>query len=218
MLVLENKKEEIIPIGGADGPRIVEVISSKYKFTHPPANPTREEIEKNGLKFSGGRMAREGFTANIAEFVVFNDGIVAISSSTENAEAFLEEVYSFLVAEFAFREITSVVKKVYLSSVVVDFDASLNKIVHGQTAELDLIRNELNAVDHTTFPVEVVRIDIALDKDPEFRPPNIPRLSIERRANSQFSQHRYYSAAPIHTAKHLEILKRIERGLQESKH
>lgn len=28
--------EEILPLGGADGPRITAAITSKYKFTHPP--------------------------------------------------------------------------------------------------------------------------------------------------------------------------------------
>jgi hypothetical protein len=209
--------EEILPLGGADGPKIIAAISAKYKFTHPPANPTREDVDKNGLKFAGGQMAHEGKIVNVAEFVVFNDGIVSISTSTENAEAFLQEIYAFLVSEFAFREITSDVKKVHQSTVVVDFDTSLNDFVHGRNAEIDLIGKHLNSIDNTDFPVAVARIDFVLNKDPEFRPPNIPRLTIEKRAHTQFSQHRYFSTAPIHTAKHLEVLERIELGLRKGK-
>jgi hypothetical protein len=209
--------EEIIPLGGADGPKIIAAISSKYKFTHQPANPTREDIDKNGLKFAGGQMIRKGKIVNIAEFTVFNDGIVSVSTSTENAEAFLQEIYAFLVSEFAFREITSAVKKVNLSTVVVDFGASLNHLVQARNAEMDLIGKNLNSIDDTDFPIELARIDFALNKDPEFRPPNIPRMTIEKRANTPFSQHRYYSSAPIHTATHLEILERIERGLLKGK-
>jgi hypothetical protein len=209
--------EEILPLGGADGPKIIAAISSKYGFTHPPANPTREDVDKNGLKFAGGQMVHKGKIVNVAEFVVFNDGIVAVSASTENAEAFLQEIYTLLVSEFAFREITSDVKKVHLSTVVVDFDTSLNDFVQGHSAEIDLIGKHLNSIDNTDFPVEVARIDFVLNKDPEFRPPNIPRLTIEKRAHTQFSQHRYFSVAPIHTAKHLEILERIERGLLKGK-
>jgi hypothetical protein len=209
--------EEILPLGGSDGPKLIAAISSKYKFAHPPANPTREDVDKNGLKFAGGQMVHKGNISNIAEFVVFNDGIVSVSNSTENAEAFLQDIYAFLVSEFAFREITSDVKKVHLSTVVVDFDTSLNNFVQGRSTEIDLIGKHLNAIDNTDFPVEVTRIDFVLNKDPEFRPPNLPRLTIEKRAHTQFSQHRYFSAAPIHTAKHLEILERIERGLRKGK-
>jgi hypothetical protein len=209
--------EEIIPLGGADGPKIIAAISSKYKFTHPPANPTREDIDKNGLKFAGGQMLHEGKIANIAEFVVFSDGIVAILSSTELAESFLQDVFAFLVSEFKFREISSDLKKVHISTVVVEFDTSLNQFVQGHTAETAVIGKHLNSIDNTDFPVEVNRLDFVLNKDPEFRPPNIPRLTIEKRANTQFSQHRYFSSAPIDTAKHLEILERIDRGLRKSK-
>jgi hypothetical protein len=209
--------EEILPLGGADGPKIIAAISSKYKFTHPPANPKREDVEKNGLKFAGGQMVHGSKIVNIAEFVVFNDGIVSVSTSTENAEVFLQEICAFLVSEFAFREITSNVKKVHQSTVVVEFDSSLNDFVHGRNAEIDFIRKDMNSIDNTDFPVEVARIDFVLNKDPEFRPPNIPRLTIEKRAHTQFSQHRYFSVAPIHTEKHLKLLERIERGMLKGK-
>jgi hypothetical protein len=205
--------EEILPLGGSDGQAIVAAISSKYKFLHPPANPTREDIEKNGLKFASGRMVGDDYSANILEFIVFNDGIVAASTSTEHAEAFLKDIYTFLVSEFSFRAITSNVKKVLLSTVVVDFETSLTRLVQGHKAEKELVRKHLNAGDDTNFPLELSRIDFALNKDPEFRPPNIPRLVIEKRANTQFSQHRYFSSAPIHTARHLEILEKFERGM-----
>jgi len=209
--------EEILPLGGADGPTIIAAISSKYKFTHPPASPTREDIDKNGLKFAGGQIVHKGKIANIAEFIVFNDGIVSVSTSTESAEAFLQDIYVFLVSEFAFREIISNVKKANLSTVVVDFDTSLNELVQRHNAEIDLIGKHLNSIDNTNFPVELARVDFVLNRDPEFRPPHIPRLTIEKRANTLFSQHRYYSVGPIHTAKHLEILERIERGLLKGK-
>jgi hypothetical protein len=205
--------EEILPLGGSDGQIIMAAISSKYRFTHPPANPTKEDIEKNGLKFAGGQMVYDGNPVTIVEFIVFSDGIVAASSSTEYAEAYLQDVYTFLVSEFGFRAITSDVKKVLQSTVVVDFQTSLTNLIKGHKEEKDLVRRHLNAVDDTNFPLELSRVDFALNKDPEFRPPNIPRLMIEKRANTQFSQHRYFSSAPIHTTKHLEILEKFDRGL-----
>jgi hypothetical protein len=200
--------EEIIPLGGADGPNIVATLTARYRFTHPPANPTREEIEKNGLKFLAGQFDYGDGIANIIEFTVFNDGIVAVSTSTERAEAFLQDIYEFLVAEFKFRPITSRIKKIDLSSIVVELRASLNGLIKGH--KTDRIAEHLNSIDDSDFPVELVRIDFALNKDPEFRPPHIPRLTIEKRANSAFSQNRYYSVAPLSTEKHLEILQLIE--------
>lgn len=209
--------EEILPLGGSDGPAVIAAIASRYSFTHPPANPTRDEIEKNGLKFAGGQIVRDGNIANIAEFSIFNDGIVAVSTTTENAEAFLDDIYAFLVSEFAFRMITSDVKTVRLSVVVVDFETSLNAFLSTRKEEVKLIGQHLNSVEDTNLPVELARVDFMLNKDPEFRPQNIPRLTLEKRANTQFSQCRYFSSAPIPTAKHLEILEQIDRGLVKRK-
>jgi hypothetical protein len=209
--------EEILPLGGADGPKITAAITSRYEFRHPPANPTREDIDKNGLKFAGGQMVCDGRAVNIIEFTVFNDGIVAVSASTENAEAFLNDIYSFLVSEFGFRMITSNVKKIMLSTVVVEFMTSLTGLVRGHKVEKDVIAEHLNAVDGTDFPLELARVDFVLNADPESRPPTVPRLLIEKRANTQFSQHRYFSSAPVHTTNHLMILEKIERSLLRNK-
>jgi hypothetical protein len=143
-------------------------------------------------------------TINVAEFVVFNDGIVSLSNSTEKAELFLQDVYGFLASEFRFREITSAVRKAHLSTVAVEFDNSLNHLVHARTPEIELIGKQLNSIDDTNFPVEVARIDFVLNKAPEFRPPNIPRLTIEKRAHTQFSQHRYF---PMLRSTRRDILK-----------
>src|SRR5262245_12356666 len=80
--------EEIVPMSGAEGPRIIAAISSRYSFTHSPTNPTREDIQKNGLKFASGSFIFVKQRVNIIELIVFNDGIVALSTSTEAAEAF----------------------------------------------------------------------------------------------------------------------------------
>ena len=200
--------EEILPLGGADGPGIVAGITARYKFRHPPVNPTKEEIEKTGLKFLGGQFNQGVGIANIVEFTVFNDGLVSISDSTERSEAFLQDVCEYLLSDHNFRKISSEVKKVSLSAAVVSFKTSLNELIRGH--EMGFIATHLNAIDGTDYPVELSRVDFVLNKDPEFRPPHIPRLTIEKRANTAFSQNRYYSVAPISTREHLTILERIE--------
>jgi hypothetical protein len=202
--------EEIIPLGGAEGPNIVQAIASKYVFTQSPSNPTREDIDKNGLKFLAGQFEFKKKRTNISEFVVFNDGIVASSASTEAADAFLEDVYAFLRSEFQFREIVSTVKRVYVSNLVVELGPSLSSALGSYQQIAKLVAEKLNEVDGRQYPVELARIDFALNKDPEFRPPNIPRLTIEKRAHAPFSQHRYFSTAPMSTRDHLTILEQLE--------
>jgi hypothetical protein len=203
--------EEILPIGGAEGPNIVQAIASRYAFTQSPSNPTREDIDKNGLKFLAGHFEHEKNRANITEFAVFNDGIVVSSVSTEAAEAFFEDVYAFLRSNFGFREIVSTVKRVYLSNLVVELGPSLSKALDSYAQIAKVIGEKLNKLDGSKHPVELARLDFALNKDPEFRPPNIPRFTIEKRAHAPFSQHRYFSSAPIPTKDHLTMLEHLEK-------
>jgi hypothetical protein len=205
--------EEFLPLGGSDGEAIISEVSSRYSFRHPPANPTREDIDKNGLRFSGGNFAGPSGLTNLAEFVVYNDGIAATASSTEGAEAFLEDISKFLIEMFNFRGITSEVKKIDLSGVVVEFNPSLTAILGARDKIATIIGNNLNAIERTNFPVELTRIELALNKDPEFRPHNVPKFLLEKRANTPFEQHRYYSQAPVSTSTHLQILTMIEQEL-----
>jgi hypothetical protein len=205
--------EEFKPLGGTDGKKIIDAITVRYGFSHPPGNPTREEIEKSGLKFAGGHLRSNDELVNIVEFTVFNDGIVASATTTEGAEAFLNEIYKFLTSTFDFRAITSHIKKIHISIVIVEFEVSLSVALRGHDRIFDSVKKHLNLAEQTEHPTELTRMDFTLDKDPEFRPPNLPRLTIEKRANTPFAQHRYFSSAPLMTGQHVNLLEQIEIDL-----
>jgi hypothetical protein len=205
--------EEFMPLRGTDGKKIIDAITARYDFSHPPDNPTRADIEKNGLKFSDGHLRLNGELTNVIEFFIFSDGIVASATTTEGAEAFLNDIYHFLRTEFDFREIISAVKKINLSTVVVEFETSLSVAQKGYNRISNLISEQLNIAEKTQYPAELARMDFVLNKDPEFRPQNPPRFMIETRANAPFAQHRYYSSAPLTTRQHLTVLEKIELEL-----
>jgi hypothetical protein len=207
--------EEIMPLAGTDGKKIIAAITDGYGFSHPPGNPTAEEIEKNGLKFAGGHFRFNNELMNVGEFIVFNDGIVAQATTTEGAAAFLDDIYNFLRAEFHFREIVSEVKTINLSSVVVEFEISISVALNKYKRIFDLVSGQLNLAEKTQYPAELTRMDFVLNMDPEFRPQNPPRLMIEKRANTPFKQHRYFSSGPLTTKQHLAVLEKIELELSD---
>lgn len=205
--------EEFFPLGAADAPSIIMAIAQRYHFTHPPQNPTREDVDKNGLRFSGGHLLRGDERINIVDFVVYNDGLVVAATTTEGADAFLDDVIQYLVNEFEFRELTSDVRKIPMSSVVVEFSVPLSMALSPVDQLSRIVGEQLNRSEEVDRPIELTRLDLSLNTDPEFRPANIPKLTIEKRANTPFSQHRYYSSAPIPTAAHLQLLQAIELSL-----
>jgi hypothetical protein len=54
-------------------------------------------------------------------------------------------------------------------------------------------------------------LDFEVDKTTLDGQTALPKFILERRGDVSFSQERYYSAAPMHTAHHLEVLTEIEK-------
>jgi hypothetical protein len=201
--------EEFVPLGGTDGLGIIQNVAERYQFRVFPQNPTREEIDRNGLKFATGTFEADGKRSGIAEFVLYNDGIVAVSNTTEHSDAFLDDITKFVIDNFEFRYPISPIRKVFVSILTVEFEVAIAKILAQQSALLSLIGDYLNAPLNTTHGVEITRLDFALD-DPT-RASNVgPKLIIEARQTVPLARKRYISNAAVTTKTHLELLRRIE--------
>jgi hypothetical protein len=203
--------EEFLPLGGTDAIAIVQKVAERYQFKNFSENPTREEVDKNGLKFSTGVFEFQGKRVGVGEFVLFNDGIVAISNTTEHSGAFLDDLMEFVIREFQFRQPISPIKKVYTSTLTVEFKNSVANLLAKQGALLALVGTYLNAPQGTSYGVEVTRLEFSLD-DPTAAFNARPRLILESRVTVPLARRRYYSSAAIHTRDHMELLSRIEEA------
>jgi|SRR5450755_2477590 hypothetical protein len=201
--------EEFVPLGGTDGMAIIQKVVERYEFKNFPQNPTREEVDKNGLKFFTGIFEVDGKRAGVGEFGLYGDGIVAISNTTEHSEAFIEDIVGFAIDEFQFRNPVSPIKKIFVSTVTVEFENSLSNVLADQAALMSLVGSYLNAPQNTSYNVEVTRLDLSLD-DSKVAASARPRLILESRQSVPLARKRYYSNAAIHTEAHLELLKQIE--------
>ena len=201
--------EEFAPLAGADGMAVIKRVAERYQFKNFPENPNREEVDKNGLKFSTGVFEFQGKRASIGEFVLYNDGIVAVSNTTEHSGAFLDDLIEFVIHEFQFRRPISPIKKVYVSVVTVEFEDSLANMFANQAALTSLVSSYLNAPQGTSHGVEITRLDFSLD-DLTVASNARPKLILESRATVPLARRRYYSNAAMHTRDHVELLSRIE--------
>jgi hypothetical protein len=205
--------EEIVPLGGLDGMAALRAVAERYQFKNFPENPAREEIDKNGLKFSTGMFESADGRFGVGEFALFNDGMVALSNTTEHSSAFLQDVFDFVVAEFGFRRPISPIKKVAVSVVIVEFDHAVSNMLANQSALLSLISGYLNELSDTTHGVEVTRLDFTLNDPAATGALNSrPRFILESRAGTPLLRRRYYSNATMPTRAHLELLSKIEEN------
>jgi hypothetical protein len=86
--------EEFTPAETTNPGVVLAGIAKRYNFNRTPTITTREDMANNGLVFGLGHFQFNDEAIGISDFIVYNDGIVAISQKTEWAEAFLEDLFN----------------------------------------------------------------------------------------------------------------------------
>jgi hypothetical protein len=203
--------EEFLPVAGASSPSVISQLAARYGFAQVPTITTQESMAKNGLRFGMGQFEIDGIRFIVTDFVVYNDGIVAVAEKTDWAEAFLEDVTSWVKKEFGFRDIFSGIRKLYLSTIIVDFDRPLSRLLAGYELISELITSRAVTIMPDKKPMEFARLDFEIDRTTLVGQVALPKFILERRAGVSFAQERYLSSAPMHSADHVAVLGEIEK-------
>jgi hypothetical protein len=203
--------EEFVPVAGANSPSVVSQLAARYGFAQVPTITTQESMAKNGLPFGMGQFELSGTRFLITDFVIFNDGIVAVAEKTDWAEAFLEDVTSWVKKEFGFRDISSGIRKLYLSTIIVDFERPLSRLLAGYELISELITSRTVTIMPDKKPMELARLDFEIDRTTLVGQAALPKFILERRVAASFAQERYLSSAPMHSADHAAVLSEIEK-------
>ncbi|MCK1562452.1 hypothetical protein IVB08_00305 [Bradyrhizobium sp. 173] len=202
--------EEFGPVAGSNNPSVISQIAQRYGFAQVPTITTQEAMAKNGLPFGMGHFQNRDSRFAVTDFVVYNDGLVAIAEKTEWAEAFLEDVTTWVKSEFNFREVVSGIRKLYASTIVVDFESPLSRLLKGYEVISNLITSHAVTITPHKTPLQFSRLDFEVDRTVLAGQLALPKFVIERRAGVSFDHERYYCNAPMHTETHLSVLKEIE--------
>jgi hypothetical protein len=207
--------EEFVPLAGSNNPSVIVQIAARYGFTRVPMITTQESMAKNGLPFGMGHFEVNGARFAVTDFVVYNDGIVAVAEKTDWAEAFLVDVTSWVREQFGFRNISSRVRRLYASTIVVDFETPLSRILSGYEIISKLITSRtvtiMPEMPEPTQPMQFSRIDFEVDRTTMIGQLAVPKFVLERRSGVSFSQERYFSIAPMHTTDHVAVIEQIEK-------
>jgi hypothetical protein len=207
--------EEVLPLEGGNGPTIVETVGKRYSFTRlPDLSVSREELNKNGLRFEGGRFEFESIQTNIRSISIHNDGLNVDANTTEAAEAFLRDFIDFLRTNFQFREFASTPRIYFWSQVVAEFQHPLERLISGHDKIEGLINKSLREVHGPEIsPAQFARVDFACDATKMRAGFPVPRFFIERRVGTPFDRERYFCGAPMRTRDLLHLLDEIEQLL-----
>jgi hypothetical protein len=197
--------QRIRPEGQLYLPDAVQKLASRYSFAK---FPSVEDLTRGAASFLLGKF-RE---IQINELQLYPDGIIVIARApTEVLDAFISDLLSWSEEEFGLIEPATVRHEKFIES----------SIIVKSTTDLALSlapRNDVAQILNKRFPEHTVSAGayqlsgFFLDGDAiKFATrPKPMRFVLERRVGIPFSENVFYSAAPLHTEDHLEVLSEFE--------
>jgi hypothetical protein len=183
----------------------------RYDFARRPDITTREDMNKKGLVFGIGRFSTKDQSGTINDFAIYTDGIAAVSERSDFAEAFLSDVFEWVISQFNFRKVDTG-RRLYSSTVVVEFERSPARLIAGYEKLTELINSRTETIMKKSASMQFARLGFEMDpKEMADGQVAVPKFILERRGNIEFAKERYFSSATMRTAAHLEVLTEIEK-------
>jgi hypothetical protein len=204
--------EELRPLsGGLYLPSLIAAAAERYKFA---GTPTISDALQQGAKFSEGLLLIGDQTIVIRQLGIYNDGVIVVAFNTDESDLILEDLVSWATQIFKLREPITRMRRVYVSSVVVEFDIPIERPFRALSKFVKTYEAALKSAYDWVLPVEPTRIAFGADptKMPQHRSAD---FLIERRAGRPFSEDRYFSTVPLQTSAHLDLLVCLENSIRE---
>jgi hypothetical protein len=178
----------------------------RYQFVKIP---TADDVLKRDIKFAVGKFQ----DAQIQELGVYADGIIVTSASdTDILEAFVSDLFAWIMAEFGVMPVVGVTPETYFeSTIIVKADADLTRAVT-PTDDIALVLNRTFNANATTPKGRFVSSGFNLDCDAsEFKGRRKPiHFAFERRLGVPFEHNMFFCSAPLRTKDHLAVLRTLE--------
>jgi hypothetical protein len=190
---------------GIDTWPIIVAIKDRYNFkAYPKSAEDADEFSSTGIVFTNGSFEAGNGRHAIVKATMFGDGIVVDSAlSTDFCEAFLADALGFLASQFGLTYRPEMVHtRIYTSELIIQTEKDMDKLF----APLGSILRKLRLwTGHTFHPGGfgfAIDIGETTAKPAPFR--------FEREINKPHKLQRFYSAAPIRTSQHEELLRELE--------
>jgi hypothetical protein len=201
---------DLNPRGKTFYPDIVHGLVERYKFQKFPKQP-EEFDEAKGVVFEYGKFGPKV----IYKFTIFNT-LLALEtrSSTADSQQLIEEMLEWGAQKFGLTYAPGMIKHFgYISDLtfysdVPILDAACQPLVDLATktgAALSEIHKE---------PFQYYPANLAVGHDPLAKKNGIAPFTITRRAESRFSENKYFSEAPLPTDMHIAFLEEFEAGIK----
>jgi len=145
-----------------------------------------------------------------ADLKIFTDGLlVETRSSTHDCELLLKDILEWAPGALKLPRVkVPVKKKLFVSEVYVSSAKELTAI----NPKLTKFAKTLAGAMQDDAPKSYQLVGMMLATDPKDGT-QLANFRFERQINTNFSEHRYFSAAPTHTDVHLDLIEQFEKLL-----
>jgi hypothetical protein len=183
----------------------MEAIQNKFSFAQVP---TQLPAAGQGFDFRAGTLEAGESSIAVALVSVYTDGIsVHVQSHTRNAETVLQEVLAIFF-RLGMREPTTPPLHYYVSTIVADFDRSLDGLLAPPLLQI------ISAAMPVQGDAQLFHFHVNFDQSKipgRIGPINPTNFRVERRNGIPYDQNRYFCQANTTTEKHIELLERMEQ-------
>ena len=195
---------DLNPRGSIFYPDFVRAIVEHYKFQKYPQSPEQFD-EGKGVEFYDGKIGNRV----IAKLTIFNTLIVVETRmSTADSKQILEDMLMWAKERFGFKYEPGMIKRfAYISDLTFYSDVPLLS-----NPPLQRIAEKTSELLSTIWqePIRFEPLNISIGHDPTSRKNQIAPFTIQRRAETRFSENKYFSEAPLPTDVHIKLLEEFE--------
>jgi hypothetical protein len=211
--------DDYVPSKGIIWNDVIRGIATKYKFANVPAIQ-RSTSQQVPLTFQAGEFGAEDEKIAIQYLFLASNGAAVQTSTSEQSDIVLEDLIAYLDNSFGFRIKASTKKRDYASTLIVQFEKSLESYIGPLETINRLVRDAVSAPPEVPFSLK--RLFFGKEFVEQAPVPMqvldaIDRMDfvIERRTNHPFKENRYYAAAPISSERLLRTLEDIEKVITQ---
>ncbi len=187
---------------------ILSGLQQRYTFSKSPQH-LLDFNKENALEFQAGTF-RRGAEGILCGLQIYSNGLIGDTiSSTDDSEAFLEDLAKWLATEHKLPiPPTAIVRKFYVSQLYVQSKASLSMINPKLIELANKITAQALTVDGKPRSFAVSGLSFWTD---DFGQREAPApFKFERRYGVPPDQNEYFSMAPLRTQEHLRALDELE--------
>lgn len=199
---------DLSPRGKVYYPDIARALVERYGFQKYPQSYDQFD-EQKGVEFHEGKW--KGIV--IQKFTIFSSLLtLETRSDSEASKKILEDILTWGAERFKLNYKPELISHfAYVSSVTFYSEAPL---LEGNAPIRNLAeRTGKRVSDIWKEPFQYNGAHVAVGHDPMSRKYSIAGFTISRRAETKFSDHKYFSEAPLPTKDHLELLEMYEREI-----